>query len=255
VSAAQVENIVGAGPLLLDFDGPVCSIFAGLRASDVAAELVNVLRGNGVKLPDAVATEPDPLAVLRWTGDNCGPALTTAVEDLLCALELRAIGSASPTPSGREVILAARGAGLPVAVVSNNSAGAVAAYLSTYGLAKYVGVIVGRPYARPERMKPHPAPILEAVRALAAEPPACVLIGDSLTDVKAARAAGVRVIGFANRQHKVKALESADFVITSMSIVAETLTPLGTPSTRPFDQLAPAQDNIQARFPSDRSAN
>ncbi len=225
MSAARVDDIVGAGPLLLDFDGPLCGMFAGLRASDVAAELVDVLRGNGVILPDAVATEPDPLAVLRWTGDNCGPALTTAVEDLLCALELRAIGSASPTPSGREVILAARGAGLPVAVVSNNSAGAVAAYLSTYGLAKYVGVIVGRPYARPERMKPHPAPILEAVRALAAEPPACVLIGDSLSDIEGARAAGVQVIGYANRPNKVEAFRGADLVITSMSVIAEALMP------------------------------
>ncbi len=147
--SAALRALLGAGPLLLDFDGPVCSIFAGFPAPRVAAELVAQLRAAGVGVPEEVACEGHPLAVLRWTGAGCGPTLTAAVEDALCTSELRAVESAAPTPYGREVILGARSAGLLVAVVSNNSAEAIAAYLSAHGLADKFAPIVGREYAEP----------------------------------------------------------------------------------------------------------
>lgn len=140
--------LIGRGPLLLDFDGPVCSIFAGLPAPQVAAELVEVLRGAAVEVPAAVAAEPDPMAVLQWTGATCGPGLTLVVDDALRDLETRAVAVAAPTPFGHEVITAARAAGLAVAVVSNNSGPAVSAYLSIHGLDEYVSPVVG-PDTRP----------------------------------------------------------------------------------------------------------
>jgi HAD superfamily hydrolase (TIGR01509 family) len=224
--SARLADILGHGPLLLDFDGPVCSVFASLPAPEVAAELVALLRAAGVDVPPAVVAEPDPLAVLRWTGEWCTPELTAAADDALCAQELRAVESAAPTPFSRESILAARAAGLPVAVVSNNSAGAISGYLSIHGLADYVAAIVGRPHARPDRMKPNPVPILNAARALGAEPAACVLVGDSTSDIEAARAAGAHVVGYANRPHKVEALRGADAVIITMAALADALTPM-----------------------------
>jgi HAD superfamily hydrolase (TIGR01509 family) len=217
--------ILGDGPLLLDFDGPVCSIFAGYPAPLVAVELVAQLRAAGIDVPNAVASERDPLEVLRWTGAACGPALTEAVEDALCAAELRAVESAAPTPYGHEVIVAARSAGMAVGVVSNNSPGAVAAYLTRRGLAGCIAPIVGRAYADPPRMKPNPAPILDAIRSLGADPAACVLVGDSLSDIEGARAAGVRVIGYANRPAKIEAFRGADAVITTMGDLAVALSP------------------------------
>ena len=130
--------------VLLDFDGPVCSIFAGYPAPKVAAELVDMLQRQGVAMPPSLAAEPDPLEVLRWAGTAGDPAVTRTAEDALCAAELRAVESAGPTPYGREVIVAARQASLPVAVVSNNSAGAVNAYLSAHRLASYVSPEIGR---------------------------------------------------------------------------------------------------------------
>ena len=69
-----------------------------------------------------------------------------------------------------EVIVAARQAELPVAVVSNNSAKAITAYLTAHRLAGHVSPVVGRPYAGPARMKPNPEPILQAVKSLRSEP-------------------------------------------------------------------------------------
>ena len=70
-------------------------------------------------------------------------------------------------------------------------------------------------------MKPNPTPILQAVQALGP----LLLVGDSLSDIEGARAAGVRVVGYANRPAKVKPLTvaGADAVITSMRALARAL--------------------------------
>lgn len=214
--------------MLLDFDGPVCSVFAGYPAPRVAAELVDVLWRHGVDVPPDLAGEPDPLDVLRRTGAAGDQDITRAVEDALCAAERRAVETAEPTPYGREVIVAARQAGLPVAVVSNNSARAVTDYLVAHRLVGHISPVVGRAYAEPARMKPNPEPILRAVRALGEPPARCVLVGDSLSDIEGARAAGVAVVGYANRPAKVDAFRRVGIgaVVTSMSEIAAALTNL-----------------------------
>ncbi|MEU7948484.1 HAD family phosphatase [Micromonospora taraxaci] len=224
--SADLGRLLGeVGAVLLDFDGPVCSIFAGYPAPQVAAELVDVLRRHGVEVPPDLASEPDPLGVLRRTGAAGDQGMTRAVEDALCAAERRAAETAEPTPYGREVIVAAKQAGMPVAVVSNNSAGAVNVYLAAHRLAAYVSPVVGRAYADPTRMKPSPEPIRQAVHAVGGPPSRCVLVGDSLSDIDGARAAGVRVIGYANRPDKIETFRAAgaDVVITSMGEIAGVL--------------------------------
>jgi beta-phosphoglucomutase-like phosphatase (HAD superfamily) len=219
------QLLEGRGPLLLDFDGPVCAIFAGYPAASVADELRSTLRNLGVNIPDLLLRTPDPLEVLRWTGSLREPDVTRAVEDDLCAAELHAVRSSAPTLFAREVIVAARKAGKPVAVVSNNSAGAVMEYLTAKRLSQYITSVIGRAYADPARMKPNPEPILHAVFDLGAEPSDCVLIGDSLGDIAGARAAGVPVIGYANREEKVQPFKDAkaDVVVTSMGDIAVAL--------------------------------
>jgi beta-phosphoglucomutase-like phosphatase (HAD superfamily) len=99
------------------------------------------------------------MEVLRWAGEQCSPKVVTAVEDALCEAELRAVAVAAPTPFGHELIVNAYARDLPVAIVSNNSAPAVEAYLAAHGLMSLVAPIVGRAYADPARMKPHPGPV------------------------------------------------------------------------------------------------
>ncbi|MBC8989259.1 HAD family phosphatase [Micromonospora chalcea] len=235
MSGRALADLVGTGPLLLDFDGPVCSIFAGYPAPRIAAKLVALLDVEGVEIPPEVRSEGDPLAVLRWVGETCSLDMTTAVERALCAAELQGAATATPTPFGHEVILGAHARGIPVGVVSNNSAMAIEAYLMTYNLAAYVTPIVGRAYANPRRMKPDPGPVLDAARILGAEPGSCVLVGDSLSDIQAAHAAGVAAIGYANRAWKVDAFAGAEIVVTSMGDIAEVLSPLPTIPPRGID--------------------
>jgi beta-phosphoglucomutase-like phosphatase (HAD superfamily) len=58
-------------------------------------------------------------------------------------------------------------------------------------------------------MKPHPWPILTALTALAAQPAACVMLGDSPSDIQAAHAAGMHTIGYANKPGKAQRLAHA----------------------------------------------
>jgi HAD superfamily hydrolase (TIGR01509 family) len=208
--------------LLLDFDGPVCSVFAGLPAARIAKQLRGLLWRHGVALPDHVMEQDDPHEILRYTGSLGRPELTRIVDDALTAAEVEAARVARPTPYAREVIVAARAAGRPVAIVSNNAAEAVRTYLDAHRLGRYVHPVVGRFYADPSRMKPDPAPILTAVEELNANPAECVLIGDSVSDITAAAAAGVRSIGYANKPGKRQRLTEAgaDAIVDSMAAIA-----------------------------------
>ena len=101
----------------------------------------------------------DPLDVLRYAGKADGGA---EVEDALGRAELVAAGSAEPTPGAADFLATCQATGRIVAVVSNNSAPAVARYLDRLGLAQLVAHVEARDPSDPALMKPHPA--LVAVR-------------------------------------------------------------------------------------------
>lgn len=199
-SIAQV--LAETGPILLDFDGPICTVFSTIPGPTVADQLRRVLTGHGVVLPAHITEQPDPLEVLRYTATLGDQQLTTLVDDQLRQAERQAVDGATPTPYAREVIVAAHHAGRRLAIVSNNSQPAIRAYLTCHRIDRYINHVIGRAYADPGRMKPSPLPVLDAVAALGAKPAACVLLGDSASDVRAAHAAGVHTIGYANKPGK-----------------------------------------------------
>ena len=48
--------------LLLDFDGPICDIYAGIPDITVADHLRKLITGQDIAIPADIATTPDPLA-------------------------------------------------------------------------------------------------------------------------------------------------------------------------------------------------
>ncbi|HEV2344497.1 MAG TPA: HAD-IA family hydrolase [Actinocrinis sp.] len=226
---SQPENLfqllAGRGSILLDFDGPVCSIFAQHPAPKVADSLRTVVRDAGGEIAPELVSEPDPLEVLRWTARLGRPDIVRLVETRLCAEEYAASKTARPTLYGREVIVGAYEAGKPIAIVSNNSSGAITSYVSRQRLSAYASHVSGRTFARPDLMKPNPEPILRAAKSVDSSPADCVLIGDSLADIHGAQAAGLPVIGYANRNEKVDLFTEAgaDVIVTTMADVARAL--------------------------------
>jgi phosphoglycolate phosphatase-like HAD superfamily hydrolase len=68
-------------------------------------------------------------------------------------------------------------------------------------------------------MKPHPHIVGLALRITATDPADAVLVGDSVSDIDVARAAGVRSIGYAKNPRRGAELRAAgaDAITDSMS--------------------------------------
>jgi phosphoglycolate phosphatase-like HAD superfamily hydrolase len=212
-----------ARAVLFDFDGPVCSVFAGLPAPTVARRLRQSLEDStGGSLDVAAPEADDPMEVLRLA-PSLGPDVARVADDLLTAAETEAVGSAATTPGGHCSLRACATTGRRTGIVSNNSGTAVRAYLTRHDLAHLVDAIVGRAYAEPHLMKPDPGPITTALHSLGIEPGVAVLVGDSATDIGAARAAGVACIGYANKPGKRDLLAGADAVVENMQVLADHL--------------------------------
>jgi HAD superfamily hydrolase (TIGR01662 family) len=208
--------------LLLDFDGPVCSIFAGLPAPTVADQLRKLYPAG--QLPEETESTDDPLEVFIRAAE-VSPELAARVEAEMTDLEVTAATTAKPTPYVHEVLASCRESGRTVAVVSNNSARAVNAYLERHGLIDGIALVVARTSHDPAELKPSPHLLEIAVQKLAADPAATALVGDSLTDIEAAHRAGIASIGYANKPGKQEAMTElqAGAVITTMSDLALSL--------------------------------
>jgi phosphoglycolate phosphatase-like HAD superfamily hydrolase len=222
---ALAELIGRAKAVLFDFDGPICSVFAGLPAPTVALDLRRHLSSQGIEVILDGPRAEDPLEVLRATVEF-GADVVRETEDRLTAAEVAAVRTASPTGGGEASVRACTRAGLRPAIVSNNSAAAVNAYVAQHEIADLIGAaVVGRYYAKPHMMKPDPASLHAALRLLHIRPADAVFVGDSPADIEAARAAGVAVIGYANKPGKQSMLRGADVIIDDMHILAQHLTP------------------------------
>jgi len=113
------------------------------------------------------------------------------------------------TRGSADLIVTACRTGRTVTIVSNNSGDAIAAYLDGHRLTGYIKGIVARDDHDPERMKPDPYRVRQAVGILGAENSECALVGDTLADVMAGHLAGVAVIGYADKPGKAEALADA----------------------------------------------
>ncbi|WP_037314817.1 HAD family hydrolase [Amycolatopsis orientalis] len=188
--------------VFLDFDGPVCDVFAELAASEVADRLKKLV---GPDLPDEVSAAVDPFDVLRYAA-SCGPNAAHVVERQLARLENEAVSSISPAPGIAEVLDEWVAQGFTVTIVSNNSTDSIRSFLTLHDLASHVRRISARITGDPAHLKPRPALLDAAVRALGTSPARCVMVGDSAADVLAARAAGVASVALATTSAKRKTL-------------------------------------------------
>jgi beta-phosphoglucomutase-like phosphatase (HAD superfamily) len=229
--------------LLLDFDGPICSVFAGFPASQVAQQLRAYLQS--FTPLGWMADSADPHEILR-ASIEFGPDVAAHANRELAALEMAAVKSATPTPYASDVIRAARAAGNDVAVVSNNAESAVIEYLSTTHLIDDIGYVSARASEDASLMKPNPYLVVRAIDKLPAARGSTALVGDQVSDVIAAHRAGIRAIGYANKAGKLATLAnaSADLVITSMAellLEGRVAVELGRRSMTSAERLRPSR--------------
>ncbi|MGH3773413.1 MAG: HAD family hydrolase [Pseudonocardiaceae bacterium] len=212
--------------LMLDFDGPICDVFAGLAAHAVVTQLCLVLADGGHGDPPIeIEKSDDPFQVLTYAA-NLGEDEAHYVHAAFTALEVEAITTAEPTPGAHDLIRAWSATGRPLAIVSNNSTIAIRAYLDLHDLRTHVTHVSARTSPDPALLKPHPHLLTTTLIALTIPPAATTFIGDSVTDIEAARAAGTMSIGYANKPGKIAELMTAgaDTVISTPATLSEQIT-------------------------------
>lgn len=186
--------------VILDFDGPMCDVFAGHPSATIAGELAAHLVDLG-RADIASTYTADPMRLLTEVHRQA-PAHLAAVEAHLAAAELVAVESAPETDGLGLLLQLLDEAGVPVAVASNNHGPAIERWLSLTGHAPRIRHVEGRVADDPDLMKPHPHVLLAAADALSVAPTGCCFVGDSLTDAQAATTAGMSFIAVANKAHK-----------------------------------------------------
>lgn len=108
------------------------------------------------------------------------------------ALEHRNECAALPFDGAASALQRLHGAGLRIAVVTNKQQRFAESLLRLRGLGRWVDLTVGGDTC--ERRKPDPQPLLYACATFGVPPGAALMVGDSINDVQAARAAGVSVV-------------------------------------------------------------
>jgi phosphoglycolate phosphatase len=227
------DLVARARCLLIDFDGPICAVFAGHPAATVAQQLRDTVRERfGGELPPGIAAlSSDPLQILGQVDALGDDELTRTVADACRDAETAAVATARATPGAEDLLRAAHHTGRRVAIVSNNASTAVETYLRSHNLTRHIDAVAARFDGMPPRLlKPHPFLIERGLTSVHARPAEALFIGDSITDVEAGQAAGTPTIGYANKPGKHRRLTDAgaDTVIDTMQSLAQALQSVAT---------------------------
>lgn len=220
-----VEVLAATGPVLLDFDGPVCRVYSGDRNVQAAEALRGLLRRDGVEPPENVKQTRDPLAVLRYAGELDRQPLLDQIERALTDIEVEAVADAPGTDGATEFLHACAEAHRPVVIVSNNAAEAIDRYLCMHDLAPLVRTVVGRSHAKPQEMKPHPRSLRRALELLEVPPHQALMVGDSATDIQVGKQVGLYTVAYVNRPGKFETLAAAspDALVDTMTLLVDAL--------------------------------
>ncbi|MFD0311064.1 HAD family hydrolase [Streptomyces sp. NPDC127119] len=211
--------------VLFDFDGPVTDLFDGISTTPVACEIKDAVRNAwGVLDPDLEKCE-DSYEALQCVRDMFErPALAPRdraaleqAEAIVTRHEHTAVRCAAPAPCLIELVDALRDLDMRLTIVSNNSDGPIWEFLKSLGLQAKFDTVAGRDPHELRHMKPDPDSVNRAVSRLDLPASACLMLGDQLTDLEAARAAGTRFIGYTRSAERAADIRNraADWVVPS----------------------------------------
>ena len=163
---AALDDILNqARHLLIDFDGPICSLFAGTPTAPIAGRLRKAITQQGVHLPLSIEGTGNWFEIFTFAA-SVSADLAARIESELTELERSAVPTAAPTPHVNDVISACRDSARSVAVISNNSEKAVRTYLAAHDLDNQIDLIAARISCDPALLKPSPYLIEQAASKL-----------------------------------------------------------------------------------------
>ncbi len=106
-------------------------------------------------------------------------------------------------------------ANIEIGIASSSPTEVIELVINKLGISNYFSAIVGG--EKIERGKPAPDIFLEAAKLLNTKPENCVVIEDSENGVKAAKASGMKCVGFRNPNTGTQDLKKADLIVDKYS--------------------------------------
>ena len=215
VDPAGPRRIGPAAAVVLDVDGTLVEWPAFLNAEFEAARARALGRIRAL-FPAAAAADPPIGRSNRELLDALAPALgpdeLEAARRVVFAAgvapEVLAARRVGPRPGAAAALASLAAAGCQLAAVTDSSRAAVVVLRRRFpALFGHLRAVVTRDDSG--ALKPDPAGLLLALRALGVPPALAVAAGDSAADAGAARAAGVRFVGVAGGASTAEELRAA----------------------------------------------
>ena len=187
------------GGVLFDLDGTLLdtasdiarALNRALAEREIAAFPVNeVIRMVGRGSP--VLIERAAAARRRTLPESERAAILERFFHYYGELEERGESEAAPYPGAAEALRRLHEAGARIAVVTNKHHRFASALMHGLNLSPWIDLIVGGDTC--ELRKPDPQPLLFACKSLGLTPSETLMVGDSINDVGAARAAQIPII-------------------------------------------------------------
>ncbi len=127
-------------------------------------------------------------------------------------------------PGSKEMLAALR-SHFRLAVVSARDAETTTQFLAYFNLLEFFDIVVTAQSC--EHTKPYPDPIYFAARELGLDPEQCLMVGDTVVDIAAGKAAGAQtaavLCGFGTERELARA--GADMILTSTTDLQDVLLP------------------------------
>jgi phosphoglycolate phosphatase len=158
----------------------------GIAAFPVSEVTLMVGRGSPILIERATAARG------RTFSDKERAAILDRFFHYYGELEEQGKSEALPYPGAADALRRLHTAGIKVAVVTNKHHRFASALMQNLKLSPWIDLIVGGDTC--ERRKPDPQPLLFACASLGFTAPDALMVGDSINDVSAARAAGIPVV-------------------------------------------------------------
>ena len=177
---------------MLHFHGPVCDMPAW-SDSDVTSQLHGLLAGHGIRLPPPASAALSPYDILRFILTAC-PQLADRAEAEVAAHEVRAAAVARPAAGIRTLLHGPA----QVTIIGNVCPAAISTYLARLYPREHdqVRLVIARRGADPAILEPTPIPVLQAAQLLGVPASACAVVASTPADIRSARLAGARAVGY-----------------------------------------------------------
>jgi phosphoglycolate phosphatase len=173
-----------------DITAAVAELLAAEKLPPLSEDQVRAMVGRGLKV------------LVRKVYDAQGMALDEAslecrLDDMREVYARHLVGKTTLMPGARTALEFFRDNGCAMAVVTNKPVDATETILGHFGLIDYFDVVIGDSTEPPLSLlarKPQPDMLHEALRRLSVTAADAVMVGDSGVDVRAGKAAGMRVV-------------------------------------------------------------